>query len=89
MKLDLLFSDYYKVLSILYDNQTTIGGDTYCPLSQEEMAKELDCTRMTISNILRKLREEGYIEFDSQRKYKLNEKSRSIVGKFKNIERKV
>ena len=29
----ILFSDNYKVLNIIYENQITILNETYCPLS--------------------------------------------------------
>ena len=85
MDLEILFSDYYKVLLVLYDNCTTFKGETYCPLSQEEIAKELGTTRLTVSNLLKRLKELGYISFDSPRKYIISDQIRNIIKQLKNI----
>lgn len=85
MNLEILFSDYYKVLSVLYDNCTTFKGETYCPLSQEEIAKELGITRLTVSNLLKRLKELGYISFDTPRKYVITKKAKNIIKQIKNI----
>ena len=85
MDLEILFSDYYKVLLVLYDNCTTFKGETYCPLSQEEIAKELGVTRLTASNLLKKLKDFGYISFDMPRKYVITKKAKNIVKQIKNI----
>lgn len=37
----------YKLLSLLYKNQITIRGETYCPLSQDDMAEMMNITRAT------------------------------------------
>ena len=86
MNLEILFSDYYKVLLVLYDNCTTFKGETYCPLSQEEIAKELGITRLTASNLLKRLKELGYISFDSPRKYIISDRTIDIIKQLKNIE---
>ena len=85
MDLEILFSDYYKVLLVLYDNCTTFKGETYCPLSQEEIAKELGITRLTASNLLKRLKELGYISFDMPRKYIITKKAKNIIKQIKNI----
>ena len=48
-ELESLINDNYKVLSLLYDNQITINGETYCNLTQVEMSNMLNVTRMTLS----------------------------------------
>ena len=84
-QLNILVNDYYKVLKILYDNQVTIKGETYCPLSQEEIAKELGVTRMTISNILKKLKENNLIAIDDARKYIIKDNATQIVKQIDKI----
>jgi len=88
MNLEILFSDYYKVLSILYDNCTTFKDETYCPLSQEEIAQELGITRLTVSVLLKRLKELGYISFDSPRKYMISTEVRDVMKQLKNIKQK-
>ena len=84
-QLDVLVNDCYKVLKILYDNQVTIQNEKYCPLSQEEIAKELGVTRMTISNILKKLKENNLISIDDARKYTLKDNAIQIIEQINNI----
>ena len=83
---NLLFSDYYKVLTILYDNQVTIGDETYCNFSQEELSKQMGCTRMTISNLLKKLKNENYISFENFRKYKINPEVQKMIKDIKKLQ---
>lgn len=84
-QLDVLVNDCYKVLKILYDNQVTIQNEKYCPLSQEEIAKELGVTRMTISNILKKLKENNLISIDDARKYTVKDNAIQIIEQINNI----
>ena len=62
-----LLNDSYKVLKILYDNQVTINNETYCPLSQETISKELGVTRVTIGNIMKKLKNNNLIIVEGSR----------------------
>ena len=67
-----LVNDSYKLLEFLYDNQTTILDETFVPIKQDRMAKELGVTRATISSLLKKLKENGLIEdYRKDKKYKL------------------
>ena len=67
-----LVNDSYKLLEFLYDNQTTVLDETFVPIKQDRMAKELGVTRATISSLLKKLKENGLIEdYSKDKKYKL------------------
>ena len=77
----------YKLLALLYDNQVTIKGETYCPLSQDEMAESINTTRTTINTYLIKLKELGLLETNvgKSKKYILTDRAIQIVEKFENI----
>lgn len=67
-----LVNDSYKLLEFLYANQATILDETFVPIKQNKMAKELGVTRATISSLLKKLKENGLIEdYSKDKKYKL------------------
>ena len=61
---DKLTTDYYRVLEILYKNQTTIGEKTFSPITQNEIAEELHLHKMTINAIFRELKEDGLVILD-------------------------
>ena len=80
-------NDYFKVLSIIYDNQITIGNETYCPLSQEKIAIIAGVSRNTIGTTIKKLREQGIIicKESETKKYFLSEETSNIIKRLKSI----
>lgn len=74
-ELESLISDNYKVLSLLYDNQITIDGETYCNLTQIEM---------TLSKKLKELKDNSLIIFKKQ-KYILTNRSIQIIENIEKI----
>lgn len=80
-----LLNDSYKVLNILYDNQITINNETYCPLSQDAISKELGVTRVTIGNIMKKLKNNNLIFYESSSKYKLSNEAINLIKKIRKI----
>ena len=77
-ELESLINDNYKVLSLLYDNQITINGETYCNLTQVEMSDMLNVTRMTLSKRLKELKNNNLIVFEKQ-KYVLTNRAIQII----------
>ena len=80
-----LLNDSYKVLKILYDNQVTINNETYCPLSQEAISKELGVTRVTIGNIMKRLKDKNLIIVEGSRKYILTNEAIKTIKKIQKI----
>ena len=76
---------YFKVLEILHDNQLQIGDLIYCPLSQAEIAKKLNCSRMTVNNALKSLKDEGYVICKTHR-YSITNKGEDTILKSKDIQ---
>ena len=83
-ELESLINDNYKVLSLLYDNQITINGETYCNLTQVEMSNMLNVTRMTLSKKLKELKNNNLIVFEKQ-KYVLTNRAIQIIETIEKI----
>ena len=54
--IDRMTSEHYKVLKSLYDHKVQMPGDMeYVPLSQIEMARMLDVSKMKMNSIFQQL----------------------------------
>ncbi len=80
-----LVNDSYKVLALLYDNQITIRGETYCPLSQQEICESIGITRSTLNLLIKRLKEYGFITYTGVKKYCLSDRAIQIVEKIEKI----
>lgn len=81
-----LVNDSYKLLELLYDNQITVLDETFVPIKQEQMAKELNITRSTVSSLLKKLKENGLIEdYSKDKKYKITQQGIKCVKTIRKI----
>ena len=76
---------YYKVLETVYDNQISIGNEKYCPLGQAEIAKILNCHRMTVNSSLKELITDGYIKSNARKQYAVTEKGITIIQQTKDL----
>lgn len=79
-------TSYFKVLEAVYDNQMQIGNERYCPLGQYEIANILNYNRMTVNNIFKELKADGYILCEKNKQYVITPKGRDAVRKAKDIE---
>lgn len=76
----------YKVLEIINENQFKDDNNTYCPLTQEEIAKRIGCSRITINSILKRLKKDGFItQNPNNKRYSTTQKSLELVKKIKKI----
>lgn len=84
---DFVTNDYYKILSIIYDNQITVDNETYCPLSQEKIASIAGVSRNTIGTIVKRLKEENliYCKESETKKYFLYKEATDVIKKIKKI----
>lgn len=82
-----LTTDYYRVLEILCQNETTIAGKVFVPITQNEIAEQLHLHKMTINAIFRELKEDGLIiqEEGKKRTYYLTDNAKLIYKCFKRI----
>lgn len=79
-------TSYFKVLEAVYDNQMQIGSELYCPLGQYEIATILNYNRMTVNNILKELKADGYILCEKNKRYVITPKGRDAMQKAKEID---
>ena len=81
-----IFSNYYRVMEILYDNQVTINDVTFTPMTQEDISKSIKCDRTTITPIIKKLKENGMIVKNTNRgQYQLTSEAIRIIRAIKRI----
>lgn len=73
-----------KVLLELQKHQIEISGVKYCPISQQEMAELIKCSKVKVNQVIKELSEQGYVETYSARgKYILTQKAVNMLEKFK------
>jgi predicted transcriptional regulator len=71
-----------KVLLIIYEYQIKNESSCFCPLSQQEIADLVPCSKLKVNQILRELIKEGYVEMLRCRgRYVLSKKGIKIINK--------
>lgn len=75
-------NDRFRVLACLYDAR---GADGSTRITQQEIADELNLSRVTINGIFKQLNDDGYLKRDPNRasKHLLTEKSILTVEMFR------
>lgn len=84
--LELFVNDNYKLLKLLYENQTVILGEKVVPLRQIEIANTLGFSKMKTNAIFVKLQEQELIKQEARGKYTLTEKAEKIVKYIEKID---
>lgn len=82
--MEILINDSYKVLALICANQIMIRGESYCPLSQQELAELSEITRSKLNTIIKKLKDNGFIKTKT-RHYYPTERAMDIVGMIDSI----
>lgn len=82
MGIDLFTNDNYKLLKLLYDNQTTILDKKVIPLTQGEISRALGMSKAKINVMFVNLQECGFIAQETRGKYSLLDKGILIVEDF-------
>ena len=74
-----------RILKLISLNRRTVLGETYCSLSQLEMANVLGIAYATVNSGIKRLIDNELIEPREQkvRKYKLTEQGKNLVKKFR------
>lgn len=84
-------TNYFKTLQILFDNQViNPDGISFVPMTQIEIAKEINVSKITMYNIFKELKEDGLIEsYPSKRgMYIVTEYGKHIINTVNNIKEK-
>lgn len=74
-----------NLLKLISLNRRTVLGETYCSLSQSEMANVLGITVGTVNSSIKRLIDDDLVEPRQQkvRRYKLTEQGKNLVKKFR------
>lgn len=75
MRIDLFLNDSYKILNLLYENQTVVLDKTVVPLTQSEIANELGMSKAKVNSLIGQLQNEEYVSLATRGKYVLSEKA--------------
>ena len=86
MEIELFLNDKYKLLKLLYDNQTTILNKKVIPLTQQEISFALGMSKAKVNSLIGDLQENGYIALESRGKYVILDKGKLTVEDFNKTE---
>ena len=85
-KIDFLTNNNYKTLLAIYNHQITVEGESYCPLSQNDLANVVNVSKATMINILKQLYENDLlIKSENSKKYVLSPCALEIIKNFKKL----
>lgn len=87
MLIDKITTNYFKVLSFLYENKIVVNKKYMIPITQSEVSEEMNINKTTINNIFKELKEDGLITNDERKqgRYYITEKGIEIVKKINSI----
>lgn len=86
--LDLLLTDYYRILRILYENQVKINNnEKFVPLTQIEVAELIGVSKITMNSMFKELHRQEFIyPYKGKRgRYCLTEKAQTILKEISKI----
>ena len=89
MEIDLFVNDNYRLLKLLYDNQTIVLDKKVIPLTQSEISNELGMSKAKINVMIGELQKKGYVAIQTRGKYVLLDKANCIMKDIDGIEAKL
>jgi biotin operon repressor len=89
MGIEIFLNDKYKLLKLLYDNQTLVLNKKVIPLTQQEISEALGMSKAKVNSLIGDLQENGYIALETRGKYLLLEKGILMVEDFRKTEAKL
>ena len=84
-KLEFFTNDRYLVLKTLYEHQIEINNSEICPITQQEIADAIGCSKAKINMVLNELIDNSYVKIynNTKGRYVLTEEAKKIMKKFK------
>jgi len=81
-------NDLYLILEILNTHQIEVEGESYVPLSQQEIAALANCSRPKINHMMKELMDHGYVKFyhKMRGKYQLTPAGLKVLRIFREAE---
>lgn len=89
MGLELFLNDSYKLLRLLYDNQTKVLDKKVVPLTQNEIGTELGMSKAKVNSLIGQLQNEGYISMETRGRYMLSDKALMLIGDMQRAENRL
>lgn len=87
--MELFTNDNYKLLKLMYDNQTVVLNKKIVPLTQLEISSELGFSKMKTNAIFVELQKAGLITQETRGKYSLTDMSNEIIEGICKLDKKV
>lgn len=84
-KIEFFTNDRYLVLKALYEHQIEINDVEICPITQQEIADTLGCSKAKVNVVLNELIDNDYVHIynNTKGRYVLTEDAKKIMKKFK------
>ena len=89
MGIDLFLNDRYKLLKLLYDNQTVVLDKKVVPLTQNEIGKELEMSKAKVNSLIGQLQNEGFVSLETRGKYVLSDKAIMLIETMRRTDNKL
>lgn len=82
-KIDVFLNDKFKVLKTLYEHQIDINGVMLCPVTQQELADIIGCSKAKVNLTLNELAEMQYVQMynNTKGRYILSEEAIKVIKK--------
>ena len=89
MQIDLFLNDHYKLLKLLYDNQSAVLDKRVIPLTQAEICAALGMSKVKVNSMFVEFQKEGLLIQESRGKYSLTDSSETIIKGIQQIDKKI
>lgn len=89
MEIELFLNDTYRLLKLLYDNQTLVLNKKVIPLTQQEISVELGMSKAKVNSLIGDLQENEYIFLETRGRYALLDKGNLLVEDLNKTESKL
>lgn len=86
---DMFLNDHYKLLKLLYDNQTFVLDKKVIPLTQAEICTALKMSKVKVNAMFVEFQKEGLLIQETRGKYSLTDSSEIIIKGIQQIDKKI
>lgn len=85
----MFLNDHYKLLKLLYDNQTFVLDKKVIPLTQAEICTALKMSKVKVNAMFVEFQKEGLLIQETRGKYSLTDSSEIIIKGIQQIDKKI
>lgn len=80
-ELNIFYSDVFRILLLIKETTQKINDVEFSPISYEDIGKNLNITRQTVSKHIKLLKNKEYIKVPKRGKIQITEKGKEIIKK--------